>query len=44
MTDFIDKDIFNNYNIIIETPRVEWDEKKNSINKSKHKISFNDLL
>ena len=44
MTEFIEKDIFNNYNIIIETPRFKLDEKKNSINKSKHKISFNDLL
>ena len=40
MTDFIDKDIFDNYNIIIKSPRFEWDENKNSINKRKHKISF----
>ena len=30
----------NNYNIIIGELRFAWDENKNTINKSKHKISF----
>ena len=29
-----------NYNIIIDKLRFEWDENKNSINKRKHKVSF----
>ncbi len=29
-----------NYNIIINTISFEWDEYKNSINKEKHHISF----
>ncbi|MBQ7884142.1 MAG: BrnT family toxin [Phascolarctobacterium sp.] len=29
-----------NYNIIIDGLRFEWDENKNSINKRKHKVSF----
>lgn len=29
-----------NYNIIIDELRFEWDENKNSINKRKHKVSF----
>lgn len=40
MDNFIDKDIHNNYNIIIDTLRFEWDENKNRINKRKHKITF----
>lgn len=36
----IDKERYHNYNIIIEIPRFEWDENKNSINKRKHKIAF----
>lgn len=31
MTGFIDKDGVYNYNIIIEIPRFEWDENKNTI-------------
>lgn len=30
----------SNYNIIMEGLKFEWDENKNSINKKKHKISF----
>lgn len=40
MADYIDKETLYNYNIIIESPRFEWDEKKNTINKRKHKIAF----
>lgn len=40
MMAFIDKRKNGNYNIIIEVPRFEWDEKKNKINKSKHHIAF----
>lgn len=36
----IDKSLFNNYNIIMETLIFEWDENKNIINREKHKISF----
>lgn len=28
------------YNIIMDTIKFEWDENKNTINKQKHKISF----
>ena len=37
---FIDKDGIYNYNIIIEIPRFEWDENKNTINKIKHHVTF----
>ena len=40
MTGFIDKDSIYNYNIIIEIPRFEWDENKNTINKIKHHVTF----
>ena len=40
MQDFIDRHMHDNYNIIISSPRFEWDENKNAINKRKHKISF----
>lgn len=40
MTGFIDKDGIYNYNIIIEIPRFEWDENKNTINKIKHHVTF----
>ena len=40
MANFIDKDEFYNYNIIIELPRFEWDENKNAINKLKHNVAF----
>ncbi len=36
----IDKSLFYNYNIIMDMITFEWDEKKNEINKKKHKISF----
>ena len=36
----IDKYVLNNYNIIMDTIKFEWDENKNEINKKKHKISF----
>ncbi len=37
---FVDKNLFYNYNIIMETIKFEWDDNKNEINKQKHKISF----
>lgn len=40
MANFIDKDEFYNYNIIIELPRFEWDENKNAINQLKHHVAF----
>ena len=40
MTSFIDKDSIYNYNIIIEIPRFAWDENKNTINKIKHHVTF----
>lgn len=36
----IDKYVYNNYNIIMENIRFEWDENKNKINQKKHGISF----
>ena len=36
----VDKKDCYNYNICMETISFEWDENKNSINKQKHKISF----
>lgn len=36
----IDKNLFYNYNIIMNTIQFEWDNNKNAINKKKHKISF----
>lgn len=30
----------DNYNIIMDEIKFEWDERKNSINKAKHHISF----
>ena len=36
----IDKYVLNNYNIIMDAIKFEWDENKNEINKKKHKISF----
>ena len=36
----IDKKILDNYNIIMDMIRFEWDPNKNEINKKKHKISF----
>ena len=36
----VDKYLGGNYNIIMETLKFEWDENKNRINQSKHKISF----
>ena len=38
--DKFDNDACDNYNIIIEELRFEWDENKNNINKRKHKVSF----
>ena len=38
--DKFDNDANDNYNIIIEELRFEWDENKNNINKRKHKVSF----
>ena len=38
--DKFDNDTNDNYNIIIEELRFEWDENKNNINKRKHKVSF----
>lgn len=40
MGNFIDNSAYDNYNIIIEIPRFEWDENKNEINKRKHHIAF----
>ena len=36
----LDKYLFYNYNIIMDTIKFEWDENKNNINKQKHNISF----
>lgn len=36
----IDKPPQDNYNIIIDILRFEWDENKNAINKKKHGLSF----
>lgn len=36
----IDKSLYYNYNIIMETIKFEWNENKNKINIKKHKISF----
>ena len=36
----IDKNLFYNYNIIMNTIQFEWDNNKNAINIKKHKISF----
>ena len=36
----LDKAIYYNYNIIMDTINFEWDENKNAINKRKHQISF----
>ena len=36
----VDVYLYNNYNIIMEEIKFEWDENKNDINKKKHKLSF----
>ena len=36
----LDSYLFYNYNISMEELYFEWDENKNTINKKKHKISF----
>ena len=36
----LDKAIYYNYNIIMDTIKFEWDENKNEINKKKHGLSF----
>ena len=36
----IDKYIQYNYNVIMNELKFEWDENKNSINKTKHNVSF----
>ena len=37
---FIDKSLYDNYNIIMDILKFEWDIAKNEKNKRKHKISF----
>jgi len=36
----LDNPPWNNYNIIMNVLRFEWDENKNEINKLKHRVSF----
>ena len=36
----VDVYLYNNYNIIMEEIKFEWDENKNDINKKKHKLSY----
>lgn len=38
--DALDKTTRNNYNIIMEAIKFEWDENKNATNQKKHGISF----
>lgn len=36
----IDKTLWDNYNIIVEELRFEWDSNKNAINQKKHAVAF----
>ncbi len=40
----IDKSTWDNYNIIMNGLKFEWDPEKNEINQKKHQISFEEAL
>lgn len=44
MNNKFDSTTDDNYNIIIECLKFEWDEVKNKINKHKHNVSFEEAM